>query len=150
MRFLSLCVLALLPNLLQADATPAPTSDQDKLVGLWGVERVFGPPVQGAVSIDSRDGSWVAEVAGYQAPVRHAKREVDFALPDGAGSFHGSMSADGRRIAGFWRQPPGVTHDQAYATPLTLRYSQPVVWQGEVHPLPDQVSLYLLISRTDD
>ena len=146
MRFLSLCLLALLPAVLHADATPA----DDKLVGLWGVERVFGPPVQGAVSIDSRDGAWVAEVAGYQAPVWHAKGEIDFILPGGAGSFHGLQSADGRRITGFWRQPPGVTHDQAYATPLSLLRSQPGVWQGEVRPLPDQVSLYLVISRADD
>jgi len=150
MRLLSLCLLALLPNLLHAEATPAPTSDQDKLVGLWGVERVFGPAVQGALSIDSRNGVWVADVGGYQAPVWHAKNEINFILPGGAGSFHGIESTDGKRVVGFWRQPPGVTHDQAYATPLTLLRSQPGVWQGEVHPLSDQVSLYLVISRADD
>jgi len=146
MRLLSLCLLALIPTVLHADAA----SPEDKLVGLWGVEQVFGPQLQGTLSIDSRGGEWVAEVAGYQAPVWHAKGEVDLILPGGAGSFHGQESADGRRVAGFWRQPPGVTHDQAYATPVTLLRSQPGVWQGELRPLEDRVSLYLMISRAED
>jgi CubicO group peptidase (beta-lactamase class C family) len=138
-------LLALLSVASHADAAPA----DDKLVGLWGVERVF-PQVQGALSIDSRNDVWVADVAGYQAPVWHAKGEINFILPGGAGSFHGQQSADGKRISGFWRQPPGVTLQQAYATPLTLLRTQPGVWQGEVHPLTDRVSLYLMISRADD
>src|SRR5690348_819307 len=125
MRHLIFC-LALLPAATHADAA----ATDDKLVGLWGVERVFGPTVQGALSVDSRGGAWVADVAGYQAPVRHAKGEIDFILPGGAGSFHGSESAGGRRVVGFWRQPPGVTLEQAYATPLELLRTQPGVWQG--------------------
>lgn len=146
MRLLSLFCLAFFAAGLHADTSPA----DDKLVGLWGVERVFGPQVQGAISIDSRSDVWVADVAGYQAPVWHAKGEINFILPGGGGSFHGMQSADGKRIVGFWRQPPGVTLEQAYATPLTLQRSQAGVWQGEVHPLTDRVSLYLMISRADD
>ena len=149
MRILGLLCLVLLPAALQADVTPAVPAD-DKLLGLWGAERSFGPPVQGVVTLDGRGGDWQVAVAGYQAPVQHVQGAISFILPDGAGSFEGHESADGRRISGFWRQPPGVTRDQAYATPLTLLRLQPGVWQGTVHPLEDRISLYLMVSRADD
>lgn len=145
MRHLIL-LFALLPAALHADTNPG----DDKLVGLWGVERVFGMQVQGSLTLDGRGGDWQADIAGLQAPVRYSKGEVDFILPGGAGSFHGRESADGKRVEGFWRQPPGMTLEQAYATPLTLLRSQPGVWQGEVHPLTDRVSLYLMVSRGSD
>lgn len=143
-------ILGFLCLVLFAVAAHAAAPSDDRLVGLWGVERVFGPQVQGTLSIDSRNDAWIAELDGYQAPVWHAKGEMNFILPGGAGSFHGTVSADGRRITGFWRQPPGVTHTQAYATPVTLLRTQPGVWQGVVRPLEDRVSLYLMISRADD
>ncbi|HEY1991127.1 MAG TPA: serine hydrolase, partial [Gammaproteobacteria bacterium] len=148
MRLVSLFCLSLLVAGLHA--APAPTSDEDKLLGLWGVERTFGPQVQGVLTLDGRSGDWQAEVAGLHAPVRYARGDVDFILPGGAGSFHGRESADGRRIEGFWRQPPGVTLEQAYATPLALLRIQPGVWQGEVQPLADRISLYLMVSRGGD
>ena len=149
MRILGLFCLVLLPAALHADVTPAAPAD-DKLLGLWGVERVFGPKVQGEVTLDGRGDDWQVDVAGYRAPVRQAKGEISFILPGGVGSFDGHESADGRQVSGFWRQPPGVTHDQAYATPLTLRRVQPGVWQGQLHPLEDRISLYLMISRAED
>ena len=144
MRVLSLFCLALFATGLHA--APA----DDKLAGLWGSERVFGMQVQGTLTLDDRGDDWQADIGGFHAPARFAKGEVDFILPGGAGSFHGRESADGRRIEGFWRQPPGMTQQQAYATPLTLLRIQPGVWQGQVHPLMDRVSLYLMISRGSD
>ena len=146
MRLMNLLCLALFAASLHADASPA----DDKLIGLWGSERAFGMQVQGTLTLDGRGGDWQAEVAGFHATVREVQGEVDIILPGGAGSFHGRESADGRRVEGFWRQPPGVPLEQAYATPLTLTRIQPGVWQGEVHPLPERVSLYLVVSRGDD
>ncbi|MFI4921845.1 MAG: serine hydrolase domain-containing protein, partial [Gammaproteobacteria bacterium] len=52
MRYLLLFCLTLLamPVALHADAPPA----DDKLVGLWGSEQVFGTQVQGALTLDGR------------------------------------------------------------------------------------------------
>lgn len=146
MRQLILICLALLPSLLHADAAPA----DDKLVGLWGSERVFGPAAQGPLTLDGRGEDWQVELAGFKAPVRHAKGEISFILPGGAGSFEGHEDADGRSVTGFWRQPSGVTFDNDYASPLTLLRAQPGIWQGVVKPLPDRVSLYLMVTRADD
>ena len=120
------------------------------LVGLWAAEQVFGPRVQGALTLDGRAGDWEAEIAGYRVAVSHAKDAVSFSLPGGNGSFRGRLSADGGILRGFWTQPPGATLDNAYATPLKLHRTQAGVWQGRVDPLPDAASLYLSVSTAND
>jgi CubicO group peptidase (beta-lactamase class C family) len=148
MRHLLLLYLALLgaPIALHADTAPA----TDRLVGLWGSERVFGPAASGTLTLDGRSADWQAAVAGISASVKHDKDGVSFSLPGDQGSFHGTLSTDGKRIDGFWIQPAGVTLQNPYSTPLTLTATQDKVWRGEVHPLVDRVSLYLVISRADD
>lgn len=140
-----LLLLALLPAALHAD-----TAADDKLAGLWGSERVFGPEVKGALVLDAREGAWKAGIAGYSVPVQHADGVVSFTLPGKRGSFRGKLSADGKHLAGFWIQPPGVTLNNAYATPLELTDDGHGLWQGTVQPLQDRVSLYLVVSRADD
>ncbi len=142
-RTVLLCLL-LAARIAHADAP------SDKLLGLWGSERVFGPAVSGTLTLDGRGGDWQAAVAGLSASVKHDKDTVSFSLPGDQGSFHGTLSADGKRIEGFWIQPAGVTLQNPYATPLTLVAAQDKVWRGEVHPLVDRVSLYLVVSRADD
>lgn len=56
MRQLVLLCLALLPSILHADTAPA----DDKLAGLWGAERVFGPAAQGTLTLDGRSDDWQA------------------------------------------------------------------------------------------
>ena len=148
MRHLLLFCLTLLvlPAALHADV-PAP---DDKLIGLWGSERSFGPAVSGTLTLYGRGGDWHAAIAGLQADVQHAPGGVDFNLPGDQGSFHGKLGVGGKSIQGFWIQPKGVTLNQAYATPVTLRRIETGVWQGEVRPLEDRVSLYLLVSRGED
>src|SRR5579859_1603414 len=148
MQTLRLLLLALLlaSGLASADAPTA----ADRLVGLWGSERVFGPAVEGPLTLDGRSEPWQASVAGFQIGVQHDEDRVSFALPGKQGSFSGRLDADGRHIEGFWVQPPGVSLNNAYATPLTLTSGDNDVWQGEVHALADRVSLYLVVSRADD
>jgi len=142
-RILPLCLL-LSTCFAHADAPG------DKLIGLWGSERVFGPAASGTLTVDGRSGEWQAAVAGFTAPVQHAEHGVSFSLPGGQGSFHGTLSADGKRVEGFWIQPAGVVLGNPYATPVTLVMGQDRVWRGEVHPLVDRVSLYLIVQRGDD
>ncbi len=144
-RILPLC-LCLFVCLAEADAPPA----ADKLVGLWGSERSFGPVAQGSLTVDGRSEPWQASIAGFQIAVQHDKDIVSFTLPGVQGSFHGQLSADGKDVQGFWVQPPGVSLQSAYATPLTLTASMKAVWRADVKPLQDQVSLYLVVSHADD
>src|SRR5579863_370077 len=144
--------LSTLPLLLSLFSTQAVAGGVpgDRLIGLWGSERVFGPAASGTLTLDGRGGDWQASIAGFTATVERDKDAVSFSLPGDQGSFRGTLSADGKRIEGFWIQPPGTTLQNRYATPVTLAASQDKVWQGEVHPLTDRVSLYLVVSRADD
>ena len=129
-------------------ADPSPSTD--KLVGVWGSERVFGPAVAGSLTLDGRSEPWQARVAGFGVSVQHDKDQVSFSLPGKQGSFSGHLDAGGKHIEGFWVQPPGVSLDNAYATPLELVSTEKGIWQGTVRPLADRVSLYLVVSRADD
>jgi len=147
MRYLLFCITLLAaPAALRADDAPS----ADKLIGLWGSERVFGPTVSGTLTVDGRGDAWQAEIAGFEVPVRHGKDGVSFALPGDQGSFRGQLSADRKTLRGFWIQPPGVTFDNAYASPVELHSREAGVWSGPVRPLPDRISLYLLVRRADD
>jgi CubicO group peptidase (beta-lactamase class C family) len=148
MRYALAFCLALLAS--QACAAGDTTSPADKLMGLWGSERAFGPAAAGRLTLDGRGTTWQVEIAGVKADVQHADGKVAFTLPGEQGGFSGTMSPDGKHITGFWIQPPGVTLSSAYATPLDLHETGPGLWETDVHPLTDSVSLYLLVSRAAD
>ncbi|MGE5625580.1 MAG: serine hydrolase domain-containing protein [Bacillota bacterium] len=131
-----------------AYASGAPSAD--RLIGLWGSERVFGPEVKGELVLNTTQAGWKAEIAGYSTPVQHSGEAVSFSLPDKRGSFRGSLSADGKHLDGFWIQPPSVTRDNAYASPVELTDDGHGIWWGTVDPLEDRASLYLVVSRADD
>ena len=149
MRLLPIACLVLL-IVRPCVAADAPATSPDKLIGLWGSERVFGPAAQGTLTIDSRGQGWEAEISGFQVQVDHTQGGVTFSLPGKQGSFQGALGAGGKQITGFWIQAPGVALESSYATPVTLTRSEPGVWQGEVKPLADRVSLYLAVSRDSD
>ena len=148
MRHASILALALLA--VSACAAAGSPVSADKLVGLWGSERSFGPAAQGVLTLDGRSEPWRASIAGFEVSVQHDKQAVSFTLPGNQGSFSGHLDADGGHVEGFWIQPPGVTLNNAYATPLTLVAAGKGLWQGELDPLADHVSLYLVVSRADD
>lgn len=140
--------LAMLATLVCITAASAPSPD--KLVGVWGSERNFGPLARGPLTLDGRSEPWRASIAGFEVGVQHDKDQVSFSLPGGQGNFSGHLDADGSHVQGFWIQPPGLTLNNSYATPLTLTADGKGLWQGEVQPLEDRVSLYLVVSRADD
>lgn len=136
--------------LMSATGALAAGSSADKLVGLWGSERSFGPVAQGALTLDGRSEPWRASVAGFEVSVQHDKQSVSFTLPGNQGRFSGHLDAGGSHVQGFWIQPPGVTFNNAYATPLTLTAGSTGLWQGALHPLTDRASLYLMVTRAED
>ena len=143
-------ILSLVLLAAPACATAGAPSSADRLVGLWGSERSFDPAVQGVLTLDGRSEPWRASIAGFEVGVKHDKDQVSFSLPGNQGSFSGRLDTDGGHVEGFWIQPPGVTFNNAYATPLTLAADGSKLWQGELHPRMDSVSLYLVVSRADD
>ena len=144
----ALAALAL-GSLLLAPAWAADSTAQ-KLVGLWASENDYGPAVKGTLTLDGRQAEWRASIAGFEVAAKHTGDAVSFTLPGGQGEFRGTLQAGGKEIRGEWIQPPGITNNNPYATPVTLNRGAEQVWQGQVSPLPDELSLYVLITQQPD
>jgi len=139
----ALCLALSPPSRPAEDSTAA-------LIGLWGCERSFGPEVRGELTIVRRGSQWRASVAGFDAPVSIVGGELTFELAGDRGKFRGHLSHDATRIVGHWIQPVAVVWGSRYATPVELKAAGRGVWRGEVEPLEDHLSLYLIFARQAD
>lgn len=124
-------------------ASQGPTDVQ--LAGVWGAEARFGSPVEGTLTIDRRGATWQAMIAGYQVAVKVDGDTIRFDLPGGAGAFRGRRDRKRNLIQGHWIQPGGLILDPEYASPIELRATAAEVWQGQVVPLEQRMSVYLNI-----
>lgn len=125
------------------------TMAADALDGIWGAEVRIGVPVQGELTVDGRNGAWLARIGGYEVPVEANGREIDFKLSDGAAEFRGVREPATNEIRGQWIQPGGVVLDPQYASPITLHSIAPNVWRGTVVPLEQRLGVYLVITAHD-
>lgn len=123
--------------------------------GVWGAKRNFGPAIAGTV--DSRvlemfgvDHDCRATIAQYEVKCLHQNGRISFDLPSNQGSFTGRLQEDGSVIRGFWIQPATVSGGAKFASPVVLRPTRKDHWQGEVVPLQDEFTLYLVVNRRPD
>ncbi|HEX8695332.1 MAG TPA: serine hydrolase [Longimicrobium sp.] len=141
--------------LLAACAAPAaelraqagdPASD---LVGLWKAKRRFGPDARGPLIVERTGAGYTADMMGFTVPVRVNDGELSFELPNREGAFRGRPRAGGA-IRGFWF--PGAIGGGSLgaATPVTLLPKGRNRWSGQVVPLDDEQTFYLLVSRRPD
>jgi len=145
MKVLRLLACALLLALTPAAAQTA-ALDID---GLWAARMRYGPDVRGPLLIERRDGRLFADIAGYRVEAQVAGREVRFELPSGLGAFRGSFAARDQGLSGHWIQQRMMSSGNAMASPVQLRRVSANAWQGEVRPLDDAMTMYLMIT-TDD
>jgi CubicO group peptidase (beta-lactamase class C family) len=146
--------IAILFAALTSVAQPAPPgskADEQALIGLWGIEQTFGPAIGGELTIEIHTPRWRARIAGIEAEVWQEDDQVNFVLPGTAGKFRGRLSKDRRRIVGHWIQPGGAyPYNQPYATPVELTATRAQSWRGNVAPLEQKISFYVLIQRAPD
>jgi len=134
---------------LTSDIFAAESAAPD-LSGVWQAERNFGPDVRGPLTIEQRGQDWIATIAGRSAPVQVENGTLWFALAVGEGSFRGAMAKDRATISGFWTQPPTVFIGNAFASSVTLRKTGAGLWRGDVVPLDDVMTLYLVVKSNPD
>jgi len=148
--------LGLLVALVLSSATSlmqpanAQVNSTQQLVGLWEGKRRFGPDVGGALTIRQFNGEWQAEIAGCVAVVRLADDAFSFELPDNKGSFQGKLDSRRTKITGHWIQPATVENGTLYASPVTLTKDKQGIWRGEVSPLADALTFYLVVKPRAD
>ncbi|HEV2719219.1 MAG TPA: serine hydrolase [Thermoanaerobaculia bacterium] len=105
------------------------------LAGLWEAKRRFGPDARGALVLQREGEAWTADFIGRVIPVREERGVLTFAIPEG--SFRALLDKDG--INGHWTQPDRI------ATPVRLQPDGPRRWRGEIAPLDEAFTFYLVI-----
>ena len=141
--------LVLLPDTSLIRAANAQAGSAKELVGLWEAKRRFGPDVRGTLLIRQTGGGWQAEIAGRFAPVKLDGDSISFELTDGKGKFQGKFDARRTKVVGHWIQPQGV-EISALASPVTLTKYGRDGWRGNVIPLDDAITFYLVVKERDD
>lgn len=141
--------------LLMVVGLPLPAQsepDASTLVGVWKAQRQFDSGPSGDLVIEKTVNGWRADFAGQRLPIEFHPRptgSLQFMVPDGRSSFQGHLLGDGT-ILGYWTQPPSVIHGGPMVTPVRLRSLGKDVWEGNVEPVPDRCTFYLVVSRQKD
>jgi CubicO group peptidase (beta-lactamase class C family) len=135
-----LLAATLFAALAQGQAVPSPPP---ALEGIWGTTRRLGPAIRGPLELMRSGGSWRAQVAQFDQPVLAEGGRLSFTLPGRQGSFTGQLAKD-NVIRGHWIQ------SQRFASPVTLRPAGAEVWRGEIVPLEDELTVYLVVTRQPD
>jgi CubicO group peptidase (beta-lactamase class C family) len=116
----------------QVAAAAAPPS----LAGLWEAKRRFGPDARGTLVLRQEGTAWTADFAGRVTPVREEDGLLTFSVAEG--SFRARVERDG--IHGFWTQLPARID-----TPVLLQPEGARRWRGEIAPLDQTFTFYLMI-----
>ena len=145
---LAVALLVCITCSVAAAQTPAPD-----LTGLWKAKRRFGPDARGPLLIERTGAGYTADMMGFTIPVGVKDGEFSFDLPNREGSFRGKPQnggggESGGAIRGLWFQAP--LGELGPAVPVTLLRSGPNRWIGQVAPLDDEQTFYLLVSRRPD
>ncbi len=143
-------VYAVVAALLAACATAVPEAraqaadPASELLGLWKAKRRFGPDARGPLMVERTGAGYTADMMGFVVPVKVDDGERSFELPNREGAFRGRPQAGGT-IRGFWF--PAASGS---ATPVTLSPHGPNRWSGQVAPVDEEQTFYLLVSRRPD
>jgi len=119
------------------------------LEGVWEAVRI-GPTVEGPLEIFRSNETWNAEIAQFEVPVAHKDGRLTLELPRGQGWFDGRLEKDGSAIRGHWTQRQVVNVGARFSSPVILNRAGKDRWRGQVVPLKDEMTLYLVISRRPD
>ena len=140
--------VAALLSLVAPTYTSAQTPLPDPLIGIWASEITPAPVLHGALVIMRTGPDWRATLGSVSTTFRPSGDSIRFSLADSLGTFRGVLGKGATTIEGWWIQPTGVVFANPMASTLTLRRTGPDSWRGDVVPVPEKYSLYLVINRT--
>ena len=134
------------PNTALAAAAASATSAE--LEGLWKAKKRFGPDARGVLLLQRNGAAFTADMSGRTMPVRTDKGELAFDLPDGQGGFRGKLQNGG--ILGHWFRPETPVSRWRYASPVVLKPDGANRWSGNVAPLEEEFTFFLLLQNRPD
>lgn len=130
------------PSQTQTVASPV-----EELVGLWKAKARFGPDARGPLIIQKDGAAYVADMMGRRVPVRMGQGELSFDLPNRQGTFRGRIG--GKDIVGHWFRPATPANSES-ASLVILKPDGVNRWRGEVVPLQDELTFYLMVAKRPD
>lgn len=133
------------PSASQSAGAGSASAKKD-LIGIWEAKRSFGPTLRGSLTITRKSDEWIAEIAGEMIRSTATGNVVSLAFPAGQGEFHGVLNSNGNEIRGHWIQPATVNASRQYASPVRLTSFGKDCWRGQVVPLEDEFTFYLIAS----
>ena len=128
-------------------AQTKPLGSVDELAGLWKAHRSFGPFARGPLVIQRVGSTYTADMLGRTKAVRVDAGELSFELPGGQGGFRGKLQDGG--ISGHWF-PPGSPTGLSRPSPVVLRAESSGRWTGQVVPMEDAFTFYILARKRPD
>ena len=100
--------------------------------------------LRGPLTLTRSNGEWIAEIAGQRGKATSQGDAISVKFHSDQGDFRGALSAKTGEIRGHWIQPSTVNGGQRYASPVTLKPYGKNQWRGDVVPLEDEFTIYLV------
>jgi hypothetical protein len=141
-----LAVFLLIAAVPQSAKTTESATPAKGLIGTWQATRNFGPLLRGLLTLTRSEGHGLAEIAGQRIPFDASGKTIHCVFPGGQGEFHGALDPKTGEIRGHWIQPATVNAMRRFASPVTLKPSGKEHWRGQVVPLEDEFTLFLVAS----
>jgi len=141
-----LAVFLLIAAVPQSAKTTESAPPAKGLIGTWQATRNFGPVLRGLLTLTRSEGHGLAEIAGQRIPFDASGKTIHCVFPGGQGEFHGALDPKTGEIRGHWIQPATVNAMRRFASPVTLKPSGKEHWRGQVVPLEDEFTLFLVAS----
>jgi len=129
----------------------------ESLAGLWQAQKSFVPKRRGVLTVFHDDGAWTAEIAGTRVVGEADGNRVTFVFPGGENVFLGGGETlvlrldDSEQIKkAQWIQKFSTKVGLGNNSPVPLTRIAPGRWQGEVVPMEDGFTFYLVLTERDD
>lgn len=138
-------------------ALSASSARAESLAGLWQAQKSFVPKHRGTLTVHHDDGAWTAEIAGTRVAGEADGNRVTFVFPGGENVFLGGGESlvlrldDSKEIKkSQWIQKFSLKVGLGNNSPVPLTRIGPDRWQGEVVPMEDGFTFYLVLTERDD
>lgn len=121
----------------------------DELAGLWKAKHDYGPDARGALVLRKAADGWQADFRGRRIEVGEVNGDLTFELPNLEGAFRARLQPDGSVKRAQWFQPASITNPP-FGSGITFEPDGPDRWRGEVLPMDDTSTFYLMLQKRPD